>query len=89
MSDIKVSSLLYSTRNSLRHFEEGLEKIKKGTFIYDGSMPESCIDALYESKVEVMKKTIEYLEGFDEDFVMLGDRSMGKEGKKYFELVNG
>ena len=59
MKEFKVEYYLESAKHSLAIWEKGVKEIEDGTFKYDGSMPESCTNALYYSKVEVYKDVIE------------------------------
>lgn len=79
---------LESSKVSLNNFKKGLEEIKNGTFKYDGSMSNSCVNALYVHKVKVYEEVVNYLETLDEDCVINTGRGLTEEGCKYYKLVN-
>lgn len=88
MKEFKVEYYLESAKHSLAIWEKGVKEIEDGTFKYDGSMPESCTNALYYSKVEVYKDVIEYLESLPLDLVLATSRGLTEEGVKYCKMVN-
>jgi len=54
-----------NTEILLNNFTKNLEQINQGTFQYDGSMPNSCVDAMYKLKVEKYTKGLAYLKSLE------------------------
>ena len=85
---LKAKFFLEDAKVSLAHFQKGLDEIKNGTFKYDGSMRNSCVDALYAHKVKVYEEVINYLETLDDDCILSTGTGLTEEGSKYYDLVN-
>jgi hypothetical protein len=67
----------------LNNWVTGYKKILEGTFEYDNSMPDSCVDAMYRIKIDNVMTTIRYLETIKHDNPITSD-----EYCKYLEIVN-
>lgn len=67
---------------------EKLQQIEECTFHYDGSMPESCVNAMYKAKVQQDAEVLEYLAQFPDDLVMNDGYGYNKEYARYLEIVN-
>ena len=87
---ITIGCLIKQEMVSLENWERGLEQINNGTFKYDGSMPKSCINALYKHKVKVYEDVLDYLRTFPEDKVVYDTSSAGygKIYDTYLKLCN-
>lgn len=87
---LTIEKLIESEIVNLNNWEKGLEKIKNGTFKYDGSMPVSCVNALYRHKVKVYQDVIDYLKNFPMNKVIYdsNDRGYGEIYDTYLSLCN-
>jgi len=85
---LTAKHFLESSKVSLNHYKKGLDEIKNGTFKYDGSMSNSCVDALYAHKVKVYENVISFLETLPSDCVLSTGTGLTEEGCKYYTLVN-
>ena len=85
---LTAKHFLESSKVSLKNYKKGLEEIQNGTFEYDGSMRNSCVDALYAHKVKVYENVISFLESLPSDCVLSTGTGLTEEGSKYYELVN-
>lgn len=83
-----VEYFLKDAKYMLERWQKDVEKIENGTFKYDSSMPKSCVDALYYSKVRTYENVIAYLETLPLDLVIQTSTGLTNEGAKYRELVN-
>lgn len=86
---LKVKDFIRSCEQSLKHWKEGLEEINNGTFKgYDRSMPNSCVDAMYESKVKTVTDTLNFLKSLNPEKIIQTNKGLTKEGATYYRLVN-
>lgn len=65
MKNLTVEFYISSTVRSLINWSKGVVEINKGTFKFDGSMPESCTIAMYNSKVGIQIEALDYLYSLD------------------------
>ena len=87
-SNITAGFLKKSVKITAKIHADILRRINDGTFEYDGSMPKSCVDAMYNKKVENDREVLEYLEQFPDDFVMCDEIGYGKEYSGYLKILN-
>ena len=87
-NNITAGFLKESVKITAKVHVDNLRKIADGTFEYDGSMPKSCVDAMYKKKAEIDREVLEYLEQFPDDFVMCDEIGYGKEYSGYLKILN-
>lgn len=84
-----VSDYLDSAERSLKYWNSQLEKLNNNTLQYDGSIPNSCYDALIKSKVKLYASVVDWLENLDKNEVMGDNVGLTKIGAEYYKRVNG
>lgn len=72
---------------SLNNYEKDLEKIKNNKYIYDNSYPKELVKPLYESKVKIFQKAIDYLKGLD-NAKNYTRKITSEELSGYYKIVN-
>lgn len=84
-----VQYFIDSVKRDLQNWENGNKEIENGTFKYDGSMPKSCVDALYKHKIIVCNDVLDYLNSLpDKNKVISTNVGLTEEGSKYYEMIN-
>ena len=83
-----VEDYLQSANRSLKYWNGQLEKLNNGTLNYDGSIPNSCYDALIHSKVKLYTSVVDWLENLDKNEVMGDNVGLTKIGAEYYKRVN-
>lgn len=86
--DIKVSDYLSEAKHSLNYWEDKLKEVQEGTYEYDGTIPNSCWDALCERKVAIFKEAVSYLSSLPTDKVLSTSVGLTKEAVEYYSIVN-
>lgn len=85
---LKAIDLKNSCKLLIKHYEENVAKLDDGTYKFDGSMPESCIEALERKKLRTYKEALEHLSKIPDEKIVVGERGYGAEYAKYLEIVN-
>ena len=83
-----VADYLESANGTLRYWNEQLEKLNNGTLEYDGTIPNSCYNALVQSKVKLYTSVVEWLDGLNKNEIMGNDVGLTKLGAEYYKRVN-
>lgn len=83
-----VADYLKSANGQLKYWNGQLEKLNNGTLKYDGTVPNSCYDALIKSKVKLYTNVVDWLNTFDKDEVMGDNVGLTKIGAEYYKRVN-
>lgn len=83
-----VADYLQSAERTLKYWNGQLEKLNNGTLEYDGTIPNSCYDALIQSKVKLYTSVVDWLNTFDKDEVMGDNVGLTKIGAEYYKRVN-
>ena len=86
--EFTVQWFINSTEHSLRRWKQGVREIEEETFEYDNSLSVSATQALYRHKVEVCKKTLEYLRTLPINKVIATSFGCSEECSKYYDLIN-
>lgn len=86
--ELTVGEITKNTEFTLKYWKKTAQEINAGVFQYDGTIPNSCMDALCNHKVKILEETLTYLESLDKDLVISNGLGLSKEGVKYYELIN-
>lgn len=71
-------------KNLIRKYKRAVRHIDEGKFKYDGTMPESCVRPMYESKIVRLTEANEYLRRFAPEHILTSD-----EAYKCRAIING
>lgn len=84
-----VRSIIESQEMLLKHYEQEIDKMIAGTYVFDTEhMTEKMIIGMTVKKARITIESISYLRTLPENEVILFDRGYNKEYKKYLEIVN-
>lgn len=84
-----VADYLQSANGSLKYWNGQKEKMNNNALEYDGTIPNSCYNALIESKVKLFTSVVEWLENLDQNEVVADNVGLTKIGAEYYKRVNG
>lgn len=83
-----VADYLQSANGQLKYWEKEMEKLNNGTLQYDGSIPNSCYNALIKKKVKLYTSVVDWLNTFDKNEVVGDNIGLTKLGAEYYKRVN-